>query len=344
MSRHDHGRGPGSHPFLQRLGIGAVTFGGAAAAIGASYKVAEFLVKGKKLFEVRSENAVFVRLVERVRIDLAEAERLMALKSVQDAMRGNKAKTLYIQRLIHSVHEAIEGMNKYTSKVAGAGRWLRPDTRLWWVLHEHDKLKSRQAELAMAREGIMEVIGHLGELEGTSGDGGASDGRPEALENHRISDMRREAMENRTEYRETRREDRPGPRHMSTSRHVDADIDIDVEGRDRRHERHVVETDHARPPFRGGEQRRGDQYVEKIYEIERPYHRGDWSQAGLYDGRLDGPLGTRPRFWTQQSAGADVSLPRGSIKVTTLTKWFIAREIERKGVPGRRVSTASQAD
>jgi hypothetical protein len=301
MSRHGHGRG--HHSILEKLGIGALSFGGAAAAIGATYKVAEFAVKCKQLFEVRSENAVFVRLVERVRADLAEAERLMALKSVQEAMRGNKARTLYIQKLMHDIREAIEGMTKYTSRVAGAGWWLGLDKRIWWVLHERGKLLHRQMELTMAREGILEVIGHLESFEESQ------QGRKDTSGYGR-------------EFPEPRREDGGGRGY--TSKHVDVDIDIDVkrreeprerhvvepdhERREWRRERHVVEVDHERQPVGSGERRRGDEYVEDDFEPERPYRFDNWAQAGFYDGRLDGPLATRPRFWSQQSAGADVSV------------------------------------
>ncbi|CAH0014775.1 unnamed protein product [Clonostachys rhizophaga] len=306
---HGHGRGSFNHPVLESLGIGALSIGGAAAAIGASWKIAEFLVKCKTLFEVRDENAVYVRLVERVKVDLAEAERLMALKSVQDGMRENREKTLYVQSLIRGVHDAIKGMTKYTSKVAGAGPWMGLPTRLWWVLHEREKLAHRQMELAMAREGIMEVIGWLGEFEGVPKKG-------------------KEASEDRRGSVEHRREDGRGVRH--TSNHVDVHIDAGRRDdrrderwerhsesdhgrhpirRDERFERHVVESDHGRPPIRMDEERRRYEYVED-FDDEDALRHGDWKQNGFYDGRPDGPLATRPRFLSLQSAGANYTESR----------------------------------
>ncbi|VUC38011.1 unnamed protein product [Clonostachys rosea] len=291
---HGHGRGHFNHPVLESLGIGALSIGGAAAAIGASWKIAEFLVKCKTLFEVRSENAVYVRLVERVKVDLAEAERLMAVKSVQDGMRENREKTLYIQSLIRGVHDAIKGMTKYTSKVADAGKWMGLPTRLWWVLHEREKLAHRQMELAMAREGIMEVIGWLGELEA-----GPKKGK--------------EAFDNRRENLEHRKEDGRNVRH--TSNHVDVHIDAGrrddrrEERRDERYERYAVESDHGRPPIRRDEERRRYEYVEN-FEDEDVYRHADWKQTGFYDGRPDGPLATRPRFLDLQGPGANYTESR----------------------------------
>jgi hypothetical protein len=61
MSRHGGGgsrggRGRGIMGLLSGLGIGAgvVSFGGAAAAIGATWKITEGISKGKRLFQVRS--------------------------------------------------------------------------------------------------------------------------------------------------------------------------------------------------------------------------------------------------------------------------------------------------
>lgn len=62
MSRHGGSRGGRDRGFLGilsglGLGAGAVSIGGAAAAIGATWKVTEALVKGKKLFDVRRAHA-----------------------------------------------------------------------------------------------------------------------------------------------------------------------------------------------------------------------------------------------------------------------------------------------
>ncbi|CAG9999077.1 unnamed protein product [Clonostachys byssicola] len=325
---HGHGRGGFNHPVLESLGIGALTLGGAAAAIGASWKVAEFLVKCKTLFEVRSENAVYVRLVERVKVDLAEAERLMALKSVQDGMRENREKTLYVQSLIRGVHDAIKGMTKYTSKVADAGKWMGLPTRLWWVLHEREKLAHRQMELAMAREGIMEVIGWLGEFEGIPKKAKeASEDRRGSVE-HRKEDGRdvRHTSNHVDVHIDTRRHDdrrderwekhsvsdhgrHPIRRDERWEKHSESDHGHHPIHRDERWERHVVESDHGRPPMRMDEERRRYEYVED-FDDEDALRHGDWKQNGFYDGRPDGPLATRPRFLSMQSPGANYTESR----------------------------------
>jgi hypothetical protein len=229
---------------------------------------------------------------------------------------------------MHDIREAIEGMTKYTSRVAGAGWWLGLDKRIWWVLHERGKLLHRQMELTMAREGILEVIGHLESFEETQ-------------------QTRKDTSWNGREFPEPRREDGGGQRH--TSKHVDFDIDIDVERREGPRERHVVEPDHERREVRRErhveldherQPIRSDENVEDDFEPERPYRFDNWSQAGFYDGRLDGPLATRPRFWNQQSAGADVSAPSRTTMTTILTEIVYRAEVREESVRGGRVSAA----
>jgi hypothetical protein len=263
MSRHGRS-GRGGH-FLEGLGVGAISIGGAAAALGATYKFSEFLVKCKRLFDVRSENAVFVRLIERVQVDLAELERLMALKQVKEALRNNKPKTLWIQAKVQDMYVAIEAMQKYTSKVAKAGWWLGIKTRIWWVLDEYEKLIHREMELSSAREGVLAVIEYLNQFEETKG-------KPKEESSHR-----------------------------HTSSHTHVDVDVDVERRGGR----VVELDYEGRPKR---EHRDYEYAEEEIEMERPRRR-NFAREGFYDGRLDGPLATRPSWWAEQNANeTDVSL------------------------------------
>jgi len=264
MSR---GRGRG-HPILESLGLGAVSIGAAAGAIGATYKITEFLVKCKKLFHVRGENAVFVRLIDRVQADLVEADRLLALKEVKEMLKKNKGKTLWVQAQVVAMREAIEEMSKYTKKVAAAGWWLGIKTRIWWVLDEYEKLIHREMELSMAREGLLAVIEYLNEFE-----------------------------DNKPVKKESKVEEKFAVEEKKSSRRV---IELDYEGRPtRREQRDYREYD--------------NEFVEEDIEIERPRPRA-WAEAGFYDGHLDGPLSTRPRFWYQQAAGADYTPRRREVR------------------------------
>ncbi|KIV99343.1 uncharacterized protein PV09_09001 [Verruconis gallopava] len=256
MSRH--GRHSGRH-FLEGLGVGAISIGGAAAAIGATYKFSEFLVKCKRLFEVRSENEVFVRLVESVQADLAELDRLLALKEVKEALRHNKGKTLWIQTKVRDVNQAIGSMKKYTRKVANAGWWLGIRTRIWWVLHEYEKLMHREMELASAREGVLAAIEYLSQFEKNP-------------EKAKAESTQRQAT--------------------TTTKKIDVDVDVER----RREGTRVIELDYEGRPKRD---QREYEYFEEEVELERPRRR-NFAREGFYDGRLDGPLSTRPSWWTQK--------------------------------------------
>jgi len=270
MSRHGRGRDRGLAGIFGALGAGALSLGGVAAAIGATWKVTEAAVKARRLFQVRSENAVFVRLIERVKIDLAELERLMALKEVKEALRHNKAKTLWIQAKVQDVNYAIGQMHKYTRKVAGAGWWLGLKTRLWWILDEYEKLIHREMELSSAREGVLAAIEYLNQFE----------------ENPRKAEGQRA-------------EHRSDTRHTTITKNVDVDVDIDD---DRRGGRRVIELDYeGRPIHDRRDHHHHDRIIEEDIEIEReerPFRVS--ARDGFYDGRLDGPLATRPSWWAEK--------------------------------------------
>jgi hypothetical protein len=267
------------------LGVGAISIGGAAAAIGATYKFTEFLVKCKRLFDVRSENAVFVRIIDRVQIDLAEVERLMALKEVKEALRHNRGKTIWIQKTIRNMHEAIDAMQKYTRKVAKAGWWLGIKTRIWWVLDEYEKLLHREMELSSAREGVLAVIEYLNQFEEVPG--------------------------------------KPREGHRQTSA-THTDVDVDVERRGRR----VIELDYEGRPKR---EQRDYEFIEEDIDIGRPRRRQPFAREGFYDGRLDGPLATRPSWWSQQNT-------TGSADVSMVLRKFLFHANARSSMPSAESS------
>ena len=80
------------HGGAEAFGLGALSAGAVISAIAGGYKFAEFLVKAKKLHEVGGENAVFVRMIQRVHIDLIEIERLLALPAIKEALSRSPEK------------------------------------------------------------------------------------------------------------------------------------------------------------------------------------------------------------------------------------------------------------
>jgi hypothetical protein len=150
------------------IGLGALSLGAVASAAAGGYKIAEFLVHAKKLKEVTSENKVFVRLVERVQLDLAEVDRLLKLPAIKHSLRRNPKKVAWIKNTVTAMDMALEQLASYSGTVANdtrggrhAGLW----TRMKWVLDEHEKLVHRQMEVNLSHQGIVAVLQFLGALE-----------------------------------------------------------------------------------------------------------------------------------------------------------------------------------
>lgn len=94
-----------------------VGLAGLAGLAGGAYKFGEFLTKVKRLHDVGSENAVFVRLVANVQADLRETERLLHLREVKNALRTTPEKVRWIRDSIRRVSFVLEEMAKYTGRV-----------------------------------------------------------------------------------------------------------------------------------------------------------------------------------------------------------------------------------
>jgi len=130
--------------------------------------LAEFMIRMKRLHDVGSENAIYVGLVDRVRLDLAETDRLLHLPEVKFSLSKSPEKVAWIRKTITSVRIAIEQMGKYTGRVSAdleRGKHVKLRHRIRWVLDEHEKLAHRQMLLAASHQGLLEVLGFLTTLE-----------------------------------------------------------------------------------------------------------------------------------------------------------------------------------
>jgi hypothetical protein len=159
MPRHSEGKA---------FGLGALSAGAVISVVAGAYKVGEAVLHLRRLHAVGKENDVFVRMVERVRLDLAEVDRLLALPEVKLALSRSPEKVQWIKRTITTLRVAMEEKAKYTESVRKAvegGRILGLRKRIWWVLEEHEKLVNRRMELAMCHLGLLQVLAFLAPLE-----------------------------------------------------------------------------------------------------------------------------------------------------------------------------------
>lgn len=147
------------------LGLGA-----AATALGGAYKVGEFLYKAKRLKDVGPANAVYVRLINRVRADLDEVKRLLTVPEVKVALEANPPKAKWVYGAMRDVRGALEVISPLTERVASDtedGRRVGVRHRVYWLLSEKEKLENREKELNVAHASLTEVIGFLTALEPT---------------------------------------------------------------------------------------------------------------------------------------------------------------------------------
>jgi hypothetical protein len=210
-----------------------LTLGAAAGAIGGAYKVAEFLVKAKRVRDVGPSNAVYVRIIGRVRSDLDEVRRLLSVREVHDALESNPEKSRWVYGCMRDVRGALENITPHTERVAGdveAGRRIGVRHRLYWVLSEKEKLENREKELNIAHASLSEVLGYLGALEPVE-----EPKRPKSSkkETHVDIDIHRE-----------------GPQQHTTER-IDREVYIERDAAPRRVEEHrdvYIERNQQGPP------------------------------------------------------------------------------------------------
>ena len=145
-----------------------IKIGAIVSAIGAAYKVGEFLLKPRRLYGVESDNAVLERVLGRVQRDLAETRRLLQLPAVQAALRRSPAKADWVYGVVNDTVAALVGVEEYTQHVSedvkrGGSAGIR--NRIMWVLEEKDAILHRQMELATCHQSLTQVMVLISRIE-----------------------------------------------------------------------------------------------------------------------------------------------------------------------------------
>jgi hypothetical protein len=145
-----------------------IKIGAIVSAIGAAYKISEFLLKTRRLYGVESENAVLERLLLRVQRDLAETRRLLSLPVITAALQRSPAKADWVYGVVNDTIAALRAVEEYTQHVSkdtkeGRGAGLR--NRVMWVLEEKDAILHRQMELATCHLSLTQVMVLISRIE-----------------------------------------------------------------------------------------------------------------------------------------------------------------------------------
>lgn len=257
-----------------------LTIGAAATALGGAYKLGEFMYKAKRLRDVGPSNAVYVRIIGRVRTDLDEVRRLLSVREVHDALEANPEKSKWVYGAMRDVRGALENITPHTERVAGDvedGRRVGIRHRVYWLLSEKEKLENREKELQIAHTSLSEVLGYLTALEPVE-----EAQRPKSSskkETHIDIDIKHEAPQHTTERidREVWVERDAAPRRVEEHR------DVWVE-RDRQPPAHYEE---HRDVYIDERERGPQHFVERDIHIERGRDPREPRYEAHYDERYE---------------------------------------------------------
>ncbi|CAO2652853.1 Nn.00g022640.m01.CDS01 [Neocucurbitaria sp. VM-36] len=280
-----------------------LTLGAAATAMGGAYKLGEFIYRAKRLRDVGPSNAVYVRIIGRVRSDLDEVRRLLSVREVHDALESNPEKSKWVYGAMRDVRGALENITPHTERVAGDvedGRRVGVRHRVYWLLSEKEKLENREKELQIAHASLSEVLGYLTALEPVE-----ETQRPKSSskkETHVDIDIHHEAPQHTTERvdREVWVERDAAPRRVEE--HRDVWIEHDRQGPPPPHyeeHRDVYVDERERGPHhyeeRGRDPRYEAQYDERYEQQDHYERRPQYPEERRRDDRpFPEPLGRRP--------------------------------------------------
>jgi hypothetical protein len=144
-----------------------VSVGAAFAFLNTAFKLAEYAVK---FCGVESENGVFVRMIQRVRLDLEETERLLCVPSVKKKLISTPGKLPWIKGVINSAKYSLNEIGRWVDRVRadkegyGSVTW---ENRVRWIFNDYDKLVTRRMELGTSHQALSTVLAYLAQLEKT---------------------------------------------------------------------------------------------------------------------------------------------------------------------------------
>ena len=124
-----------------------------------------------RLYGVESENGVFVRMIQRVRLDLEETERLLLVPSVKEKLISIPGKLPWIKGVVLSTKGALNEIGRWVERVRadkdGYGS-VSFENKVRWVFNDQEKLVHRSMELRTSHQTLSTVLGYLTPLEQTT--------------------------------------------------------------------------------------------------------------------------------------------------------------------------------
>lgn len=109
-----------------------------------------------------------VRMIQRVRLDLEETERLVHSPLVKSKLEATPGKLPWIKGVIQSTKGALNEIGRWVERVRsdkegyGSISW---ENRVRWVFNDNEKLVNRRMELGTCHQALSTVLAYLAPLE-----------------------------------------------------------------------------------------------------------------------------------------------------------------------------------
>jgi hypothetical protein len=145
-----------------------ISIGAVFASVGSAFKFADLAVR---IAEVGTENEVFVRTIRVVRDDLNEVERLLKMEPVQRKLAHMPGKDAWVRGAIHNTGAALNDIGRWVERARAEQQStgsIQFNTRMRWILNDHEKLLNRKTELMTCHQQLSNVLHYLIPLEDTS--------------------------------------------------------------------------------------------------------------------------------------------------------------------------------
>lgn len=135
------------------------------AFLNSAYRLSEHAIK---FHSVESENGVFVRMIQQVRLDVEETERLLCIPSVKAMLISTPGKLPWIRNTIISAKTALNEIGRWVERVRiekeGHGK-VSWESRVRWVFNDYEKILNRRMELSTSHQALSNVLAYLAPLE-----------------------------------------------------------------------------------------------------------------------------------------------------------------------------------
>jgi hypothetical protein len=135
--------------------------------INSAFKLSEYSVR---FCEGDSENEAFIRMIESVRHDLVETERLLEVDSVKIRLISTPGKLPYIKGVVINTKTALNEIGKWVERAkanneGNANGDSTFESRVRWVFNDSGKLVNQRLELSTCHQALSTVLAFLTPLE-----------------------------------------------------------------------------------------------------------------------------------------------------------------------------------